>query len=188
MKHPTTLQRHSIASPLGPLLLAASDQGLVGVWFEDQQHRPPDATVAAWRESPQHPFLQQAAQQLGAYFQSTTIATLATPRFDMPLDLSVGTAFQQAVWRALLDIPAGETRNYAQVALAVGRPTAVRAVGAAIGRNPLTIVVPCHRVIGSGGALTGYAGGLARKTALLAREGASIGAQAHFDAIPTQQH
>ena len=172
MKHLDTLQRHTIASPLGPLLLAASGQGLAGVWFDDQQHRPPDATVAAWRESPQHPLLQQAAQQLGAYFRS---ATETTPRFDLPLDLSAGTAFQQAVWRALLEIPAAETRSYAQVAQAVGRPAAVRAVGAAIGRNPLTIVVPCHRVVGSGGALIGYAGGLQRKTSLLAREGAFIG-------------
>jgi methylated-DNA-[protein]-cysteine S-methyltransferase len=172
MKHLDNLQRHTIASPLGPLLLAASEQGLAGVWFDDQQHRPPDATVAAWRENSAHPLLQQAAQQLGAYFQ---VAPDATQRFDLPLDLSIGTAFQQAVWRALLEIPAGETRSYAQVSQAVGRPAAVRAVGAAIGRNPLTIVVPCHRVVGSSGALTGYAGGLQRKTALLAREGAPIG-------------
>ena len=181
MKHLTTLQRHTIASPLGPLLLAASDYGLAGVWFDDQQHRPPDATVAAWRENSAHPLLQQAAQQLGAYFQS---ATKTTPRFDLPLDLSAGTAFQQAVWRALLEIPTTETRTYAQVAQAVGRPAAVRAVGAAIGRNPLTIVVPCHRVVGSGGALTGYAGGLARKTALLAREGARTG----INRIHNQHH
>jgi methylated-DNA-[protein]-cysteine S-methyltransferase len=175
MKHLATLQRHTIDSPLGPLLLAASDQGLAGVWFDDQQHRPPDAIVAAWRENPQHLLLLQAVQQLGAYFQS---ATDATPRFDLPLDLSAGTSFQQAVWRALLAIPARDTRSYAQVAQAVGRPAAVRAVGAAIGRNPLTIVVPCHRVVGSNGALTGYAGGLQRKTALLAREGARIGINA----------
>lgn len=180
MKHLTTLQRHTIASPFGPLLLAASDQGLAGVWFDDQQHRPPDATVAAWHENPQHPLLQQAAQQLDAYFQSTTDANQL---FDLPLDLSAGTAFQQAVWRALLEIPTGETHSYAQVAQAVGRPAAVRAVGAAIGRNPLTIVVPCHRVVGSNGALTGYAGGLQRKTALLAREGAPIG----INVIPEQQ-
>ena len=171
MKHPTTWQRHSIASPLGPLLLAASEQGLAGVWFDDQQHRPPNATVAAWRENPQHPLLQQAAQQLSAYFQSDAGATQP---FDLPLDLSIGTAFQQAVWRALLNIPTGETRRYAQIAQAVDKPNAVRAVGAAIGRNPLTIVVPCHRVIGSNGALTGYAGGLHRKTSLLALEGSSI--------------
>lgn len=172
MKHLAALHRHTLASPLGPLLLAASDQGLVGVWFDDQQHRPPDATVAAWRENPALPLLLQAAQQIDTYFQS---APGTTPRFALPLDLSAGTAFQQAVWRALLEIRAGDTRSYAQVAQAVGRPTAVRAVGAAIGRNPLSIVVPCHRVVGSGGALTGYAGGLQRKTALLAREGALTG-------------
>jgi len=181
MKHIAILQRHTMASPLGPLLLAASDQGLAGVWFDDQQHRPLDATVATWHENPQHPLLRQAAQQLGAYLQS---AADTTPRFDLPLDLSVGTAFQQAVWRVLLEIPSGETRSYAQVAQAVGRPAAVRAVGAAIGRNPLTIVVPCHRVVGSNGALTGYAGGLQRKTALLAREGASPGTHG----LSTQHH
>ncbi len=172
MKHPTTLERHTIPSPLGPLLLAASDQGLAGVWFDDQQHRPLDATVAAWRANPQHPLLQQAAQQLDAFFHGQH------SRFSVSLDLSAGTTFQQAVWRALLDIPAGNTRSYTQVAQAVGRPAAVRAVGAAIGRNPLAIVVPCHRVLGSGGALTGYAGGLSRKTALLALEGAQIGINA----------
>jgi len=185
VKHLAPLQRHAIASPLGPLLLAASDHGLAGVWFDNQQHRPLDATVAAWRENPQHPLLQQAAQQLGAYFQS---AADATQHFDLLLDLSAGTAFQQAVWRALLEIAAGDTRSYAQVAQAVGRPAAVRAVGAAIGRNPLTIVVPCHRVVGSGGALTGYSGGLERKTALLAREGVLIRTQASAGAIPDQRH
>lgn len=169
MKYPDTLQRCRIDSPLGPLLLAASESGLAGVWFDDQQHRPADATVAAWHENPNHPRLQQAARQLGAYFTSAP----AQP-FTLVLDLSAGTAFQQAVWRALLEIPAGETRSYAQVAHALGRPTAVRAVGAAIGRNPLAIVVPCHRVLGSGGALTGYAGGLARKTSLLAGEGVRV--------------
>lgn len=175
MKHLTTLHRHTMASPLGPLLLAASDQGLAGVWFDDQQHRPPDATLTGWRENPAHPLLQQAAQQLAAYF---LISPDATQRFDLVVDLSAGTAFQQAVWRALLEIPAGDTRSYAQMAQAVGRPTAVRAVGAAIGRNPLAIVVPCHRVVGSGGALTGYAGGLQRKNALLVREGVRIGTHA----------
>jgi methylated-DNA-[protein]-cysteine S-methyltransferase len=171
MKLPNTLQRCSIDSPLGPLLLAASENGLAGVWFTDQQHRPADANVTAWQENPNHFQLRQAALQLDAYFQS---APGTAQHFTLPLDLSAGTAFQQAVWRALLDIPAGETHSYAQVAHAVGRPTAVRAVGAAIGRNPLSIVVPCHRVLGSGGALTGYAGGLGRKTALLTREGARI--------------
>lgn len=173
-EHRYTLQRHTIASPLGPLLLAASDQGLAGVWFDNQQHRPPDATVARWRENPAYPLLQQAAQQLDAYFQASPDPTA---RFDLPLDLSAGTTFQQAVWRALLEIPVGSTCSYAHVAQAIGKQpsTAGRAVGAAIGRNPLSIVVPCHRVVGSGGALTGYAGGLFRKTALLVHEGAAVG-------------
>ena len=92
--------------------------------------------------------------------------------FDLPLDLSGGTPFQQAVWRALLAIPSGATTSYGALARALGSPTAVRAVGAAVGRNPISIVVPCHRVLGAGGALTGYAGGLARKQALLRLEGA----------------
>lgn len=171
MKRPNSLQRCSIDSPLGPLLLAASDDGLAGVWFADQQHRPAEDEVAAWHEDVGHPLLQQAALQLSAYFRSAP-----SQPFSLPLDIAAGTAFQQAVWRALLDIPAGQTRSYAQVAHAVGRPTAVRAVGAAIGRNPLSIVVPCHRVLGSAGALTGYAGGLGRKTALLSLEGAGINA------------
>ena len=173
MKLPNTLQRCSIDSPLGPLLLAASENGLAGVWFNDQQHRPADATVATWCENLDHPLLQQAALRINAYFQS---APGTAQHFTLPLDISAGTAFQQAVWRALLGIPAGETRSYAQIAHAVDRPAAVRAVGAAIGRNPLSIVVPCHRVLGSAGALTGYAGGLGRKTALLSLEGAGINA------------
>lgn len=154
----------TIASPLGPLLLAASTQGLAGVWFTDQRHRPSASTVAAWNDGGQQPVLQRAADQLRRYFQGDAV------RFDLPLDLSGGTAFQQAVWQALLDIPSGATGHYGEVAQRIGRPTAVRAVGTAIGRNPLSIVVPCHRVLGAGGALTGYAGGLDRKAALLRLE------------------
>jgi methylated-DNA-[protein]-cysteine S-methyltransferase len=93
--------------------------------------------------------------------------------FDLPLDLSGGTPFQQSVWQALLSIAAGQTRRYGELASQIGRPAAVRAVGAAIGRNPLSIVVPCHRVVGADGSLTGYAGGLDRKAALLERERSS---------------
>ena len=93
-------------------------------------------------------------------------------RFELPLDLQAGTPFQQDVWTALLAIPRGGTTSYAELARRLGRPTAARAVGAAVGRNPISIVVPCHRVLGSGGSLTGYAGGLERKTALLELEGA----------------
>ena len=111
-------------------------------------------------------WLRAAARQLAQYLAGTRQA------FDLPLDLSGGTPFQQAVWRALLAIPSGATTSYGALARALGSPTAVRAVGAAVGRNPISIVVPCHRVLGAGGALTGYAGGLARKQALLRLEGA----------------
>jgi methylated-DNA-[protein]-cysteine S-methyltransferase len=110
--------------------------------------------------------LQQAAEQLAQYFAGQRST------FDLPLDLSNGTAFQQAVWQALLDIAPGQTCSYKTLSAAVGRPAAMRAVGGAVGRNPLSIIVPCHRVVGAHGALTGYAGGLARKTALLQLEGA----------------
>ena len=92
--------------------------------------------------------------------------------FELPLDFGAGTDFQQAVWRALLKIPHGTTRSYGALSADIGKPTAVRAVGSAVGRNPLSIIVPCHRVMGADGSLTGYAGGLERKTALLQLEGA----------------
>jgi methylated-DNA-[protein]-cysteine S-methyltransferase len=156
----------TLESPLGPLLLAASERGLAGVWFVGQRHQPAPATVAAWEDAREHPLLQAAAAQLGRYFHGGD----QDFAFDLPLDLSSGTPFQQAVWHALLAIPAAQNHSYRDVALRVGRPSAVRAVGTAIGRNPLCIVVPCHRVIGAGGALTGYAGGLDRKAALLRLE------------------
>lgn len=161
--NPATVQCH-FASPLGTMVLAASPQGLAGVWFEGQQHLPP--TVAAWPPQPDHPLLMETARQLSCYFAGEQA------RFDLPLDLSGGTAFQQAVWRALLAIARGSTSSYGAISQSIGHPGAVRAAGGAIGRNPISIIVPCHRVIGSTGALTGYAGGLARKTALLELEGA----------------
>ena len=100
------------------------------------------------------------------YFAGTRTA------FELPLDLQGGTVFQQSVWQALLSIPRGGTTSYGVISRSIGQPAAVRAVGAAVGRNPVSIVVPCHRVLGAGGALTGYAGGLDRKTALLRLEGA----------------
>jgi methylated-DNA-[protein]-cysteine S-methyltransferase len=154
----------TLDSPLGPLLLAASAWGLAGVWFQDQRHRPLEATVASWAEDPRHPVLQAAAAQLQHYFRGDA------PSFDLPLDLSAGTPFQQAVWHTLRAIPAARTHSYTEIAQRIGRPAAVRAVGTAIGRNPLSIVVPCHRVLGASGALTGYAGGLDRKAALLRLE------------------
>ena len=151
------------ASPLGGMLLAASDQGLAGVWFEGQRHLP---DCSGWPVEPEHPLLRKAMLQLDEYFAG------ARTRFDLPLDLRHGTPFQQSVWQALLAIPRGRTTSYAELGRRLGRPQAARAVGAAVGRNPVSIVVPCHRVLGTDGTLTGYAGGLERKTALLQLEGA----------------
>jgi methylated-DNA-[protein]-cysteine S-methyltransferase len=160
--HACLVAQATIESPLGPMLLAATARGLAGCWFTDQAHHPGalDAPVA-----PDDPFIAQAADELAAYWQDA-----AGARFRVALDPQ-GTPFQQSVWQALLDIPAGATITYATLGRALGRPQAGRAVGAAVGRNPLTIIVPCHRVLGSDGSLTGYAGGLHRKLDLLGREG-----------------
>ena len=168
MKFNTALVQTTVPSPLGPIVIAATDQSLAGLWFaENQRHSPVELTgPAAWLEDAGHPVLQQASQQLGDYFAGRR------SQFDLPLDLRCGTAFQQSVWQALLDIPQGEVTSYGEVSRRIGKPAAVRAVGCAIGRNPISIIVPCHRVTGSSGALTGYAGGLDRKTALLRLEGA----------------
>lgn len=152
------------ATPLGTVLLCARDQGLAGLWFDGQRHHPAPDRVAGWSVDPAQPLLRTAVAQLDDWFSGRRTA------FDLPLDLSGGTGFQQQVWRALLDIPPGQTRSYRDLAQAIGRPQAVRAVGAAVGRNPLSIFVPCHRVLGSDGSLTGYAGGLDRKRALLRLE------------------
>lgn len=161
MKFPSSTVQTRYVSPLGPMIVAATDAGLAGLWFEGQRHLPESS---GWPSSPDHPVLVQAVAQLDDYFGGSR------NRFDLPLDLQGGTAFQQSVWQALLAIPAGATTSYGAISQRVGRPTAVRAVGAAVGRNPVSIVVPCHRVVGRDGALTGYAGGLERKSALLALE------------------
>jgi methylated-DNA-[protein]-cysteine S-methyltransferase len=150
------------ATALGPVLLAATPRGLAGLWFEGQKHHP---GARDWPVAVSHPVLSEAMRQLDAYFagQRTT--------FDLPLDLQAGTPFQQSVWRALLGIPHGGRSTYGELAHRVDAAGAARAVGAAVGRNPLSVVVPCHRVLGSDGSLTGYAGGLDRKTALLRLEG-----------------
>ena len=148
----------TIPSPTGDLTLIASDAGLAAVqWQKDARSKP---LLAPCVENPDHPVIAAAVTQLGEYFAGTRTA------FDLPLD-PTGTAFQRAVWAELLAIPYGETRSYADVARAIGRPTATRAVGAANGQNPLPIVAPCHRVIGSSGALTGFGGGLPNKILLL---------------------
>jgi methylated-DNA-[protein]-cysteine S-methyltransferase len=112
--------------------------------------------------------LVKAVKQLSEYFAGRRAA------FELPLDLRGGTAFQQSVWQALLHIPSGATSSYGALSTLIGKSAAVRAVGAAVGRNPLSVVVPCHRVLGSDGSLTGYAGGLPRKSALLQLEGAAF--------------
>jgi methylated-DNA-[protein]-cysteine S-methyltransferase len=147
--------------------LARTEIGLAGVWFEKQKHHP-DAIDAPERSD--DPLLSATAQQLGAYFDG------AIDAFDLPLDLQ-GTAFQRDVWQALLRIEPGATRSYGEIARELGVPSASRAVGSAVGRNPVSIIVPCHRVVGSSGSLTGYAGGLDRKTSLLRIEAARAGSR-----------
>ena len=162
MKHDASMNHLRITSPLGPILLGASARGLAGIWFDGQQHGP---NTVGWKLAPEHPTLIAAARQLQEYFLGQR------NEFDLPLDMSAGSQFQQSVWRALRDIARGTTTSYGALAEHLGKPAASRAVGAAVGRNPLGIVVPCHRVIGKDGSLTGYAGGLDKKVALLQIEG-----------------
>jgi methylated-DNA-[protein]-cysteine S-methyltransferase len=154
------MRSHTLVdSPVGPLTLVDDDGTLAGLYMHEQRHLP-----AADRFGPRDDsVLGEVREQLGAYFAGE----LRT--FDVPL-ATAGTPFQQQVWAALREVPYGSTCTYGDLAAAVGRPTAVRAVGAANGRNPVCLVVPCHRVVGAGGALTGYAGGLERKSWLLALE------------------
>jgi methylated-DNA-[protein]-cysteine S-methyltransferase len=150
------------SSPIGPLLLAGHGTALCGVWFTDQRGIPAWAQTA--NSDPDHPVLQAAIGQLQAYFAHRR------RDFDLAIDGSDGTPFQQRVWHALRSIPYGATVSYGTIARTIGQPSAVRAVGGAIGRNPLGIVLPCHRVVGSDGRLTGYTGGIERKLALLQLE------------------
>jgi methylated-DNA-[protein]-cysteine S-methyltransferase len=150
-------------SPLGTLALVSDGAHLTGIHFPRRDGKP--HVERAWQRDDSSPVLAQARAQLAEYFAGRRM------RFDLPLRPQ-GTAFQQAVWRALLRVPFGKTSTYGALAAAIGRPTAARAVGAAVGANPLAVVVPCHRIIGADGTLTGYAGGLARKVKLLALEGA----------------
>ena len=154
----------TVVSPLGAVLLARTAKGLAGAWFEGQKHHP---GVLAAPERPDDPLLKSAAAQLQRYFAGKATG------FDLPLDL-LGTPFQQSVWHALLAIPTGSTRSYGDIAKNVAAASAVRAVGGAVGRNPVSVIVPCHRAVGSDGSLTGYAGGTDRKLALLKLEGATL--------------
>lgn len=151
-----------IDSPVGQLTLVAGETGLRAIlWENDDPRRVPLGSLV---EQLDNPCLVETERQLDAYFAGTLTA------FTVPLDFA-GTDFQKSVWAALLTIPFGETRSYAEIARQIGRPSAVRAVGAANGRNPISIIAPCHRVIGANGALTGFAGGLAAKERLLRLEG-----------------
>ena len=159
--HPRLQAQARLTTPLGMMTAAATAQGLAGLWFDDQAHHPGPLAVPS---DAQQPWLQATALALAAYFARQPLPPLL---FDLH-----GTAFQQAVWRALQALPLGTTSSYGLIASAAGSSAALRAAGAAIGRNPVSIFVPCHRVLGRDGSLTGYAGGLARKQALLTLEGA----------------
>lgn len=157
------MRRHAVVdSPLGPLTVVERDGGLAGLRLPGQRHRPPAERDGVRDDGA----LPEVRAQLSAYFAGQL------REFDVPLAAG-GTPFQVAVWAALRAVPYGSTCTYAELARAVGRPTAVRAVGAANGRNPVCVVVPCHRVVGASGDLTGYAGGLERKRFLLDLERAS---------------
>ncbi|PKH77019.1 cysteine methyltransferase [Pseudomonas sp. Choline-02u-1] len=152
----------TLPSPVGELKLVANGSRLAAILWEND--RPNRVRLGPLSEAPDSAILLRTARQLEEYFAGTR------NRFDLELDF-VGSEFQKKVWAALLTIPFGETRTYSQIALQIGHPAAVRAVGAANGRNPISIVAPCHRVIGASGKLTGFAGGLEAKERLLILEG-----------------
>jgi methylated-DNA-[protein]-cysteine S-methyltransferase len=148
-------------TPVGRLRLAAGERGLIAVLWPDHDSRR--VRLGPLVEDQDHPILIETERQLGAYFAGERQS------FTLPLDFH-GTAFQITVWQALLAIPFGETRSYGEIARQIGKPNASRAVGAANGRNPISIIAPCHRLVGSDGSLTGFAGGLAAKQHLLRME------------------
>ncbi len=162
----TTTYTVVLDSPFGPLFLGATEQGLCAVGFAPEQfalqRQLSRYGITSFQEG-STPILEAASAYLQAYFAGDN------PQRTFPLDLR-GTAFQRAVWEALLTIPYGKTRTYGEIATQIGRPRAVRAVGRAVGANPISLIVPCHRVVGRNGALVGYGGGLAIKRALLALE------------------
>ncbi len=160
-----TYHYKTMLSPVGILTLVANDRGLAAILWEDDD--PKRVRLSPLEEDTTHPVLLEAERQLTDYFAGKLT------KFELKLDFA-GTDFQKKVWEALLTIPFGETRSYAQIAIQVGSPKAVRAVGAANGKNPISIVAPCHRVIGSSGKLTGFAGGLQAKELLLRLESAGL--------------
>jgi len=158
------LAQGSIQTPLGTLTALACDAGLMGLWFDRQQHWP--GALDAPADEDQR-WIAEARRELDLYFAGRL------REFGVAL-AARGTPFQEAVWRRLGAIPCGETLSYGRIARELGSPQASRAVGAAVGRNPISVIVPCHRVVGESGALTGYAGGVDRKRALLALEGSVL--------------
>ncbi|MGE8067722.1 methylated-DNA--[protein]-cysteine S-methyltransferase [Pseudomonas sp. NPDC089569] len=157
----------TLASPVGELKLVANGSRLAAILWEND--KPGRVRLGTMSEAPGNPILQRTARQLREYFAGTR------RQFELDLEFA-GTEFQKKVWAALLTIPYGETRSYSQIADQIGNPAAVRAVGAANGKNPISIVAPCHRVIGASGKLTGFAGGLDAKERLLDLEGGQWGA------------
>ena len=151
------------ASPLGGILLAADEQGLTGLWFDGAKYFA--ANLPEKREEKRTPILDEAARWLDLYFAGRQ------PAFTPPLHL-VGSAFRQRVWKRLLEIPYGQTVTYGAL---LGKEMSAQAVGGAVGHNPVSIIVPCHRVVGADGSLTGYAGGIDKKIRLLALEGVDVG-------------
>jgi methylated-DNA-[protein]-cysteine S-methyltransferase len=149
-------------SPYGGMLLAASEKGISGVYFNRQKHHPKRASD--WQHAPGNAHLQEAKKQLAEYFAGKR------REFDLELD-PAGSSFQRRVWKAISGVPYGETISYGELARRCGFPEGARAAGAATGRNPIGIIVPCHRIVGASGKLTGYAGGLDKKRSLLALEG-----------------
>jgi len=162
---PAVYVSKTIPSPVGKLTLVGSDAGLAAILWENDNPRRVPLPIA--HEDATHPVLMEAAGQLDDYFAGRR------EQFNLRLDFH-GTEFQKRVWNALLAIPFGQTRSYGQIAEEIGSPKAVRAVGAANGRNPISIVAPCHRVIGASGSLTGFAGGLEAKALLLELEGSLV--------------
>ena len=165
MKTEALVAQARLDSPVGPLTLAATEHGLAFLLFDEPVHYHTDLDVPV---DPHNRFIAAAARELQCYWSGA-----CPTRFQVALDLQ-GTPFQRAVWNALLDVKPGETSTYGAIARQVGAPSGFRAAGAAIGRNPVAIIVPCHRIVGSNGSLTGFAGGLPRKEHLLQHEGALL--------------
>ena len=169
MKDDALVYFDRIDSPLGAMLLASDGIALTGAWFDGQRYPP--SVDTRWQRRRDLPVLQRAAAMLVEYFDAKRTV------FDIAL-APEGTLFQRRVWDQIFRVPYGETIAYRDLAARTGRPDAVRAAGAATGRNPLSIFVPCHRIVGADGSLTGYAGGLDRKRALLALERRDVVAEA----------